>query len=383
VFASEPEGFGRQARRLRLNTLIGLRWLAVAGQTAAILIGVFGLGLRFPVLACLGLVAPSAALNLALRYRFPISTQLSERAATIMLAYDILQLAGLLFLTGGVANPFVILLLAPVTIAATSLSLRQALALLGLALVSATVLLRVSLPLPWISGESLIVPPLYVVARWVALAVSAAFVALYAYRVAEEARQSASALTAAELVLARAQHLVAPFLQSLYRLHARGIARRDEGGDHTHAHSDRDGHQQELRVDQNLAGVVGDAEQLVHQVAGDLGEAAREGQARDRADGRPDEAGDGALGEEQGADLGPSRSEGAQNSDLRAALRHRDGEGIIDDEHPDEQGEEAGDAGNQGIDGQQGFELAAAAGRGLDGEAGTESLLEGRRSFGE
>ncbi len=124
-----------------------------------------------------------------------------------MLAYDILQLAGLLFLTGGVANPFVILLLAPVTIAATSLSLRQALALLGLALVCATVLLRVSLPLPWISGENLILPPLYVVARWVALAVSAAFVALYAYRVAEEARQSASALTAAELVLARAQHL--------------------------------------------------------------------------------------------------------------------------------------------------------------------------------
>ena len=107
-----------------------------------------------------------------------------------MLAYDILQLAGLLFLTGGVANPFVILLLAPVTIAATSLSLRHALALLGLALVCATVLLRVSLPLPWIGGESLVLPPLYVVARWVALAVSAAFVALYAYRVAEEARQT-------------------------------------------------------------------------------------------------------------------------------------------------------------------------------------------------
>jgi len=207
VFASEPEGFGHQARRLRLNTLIGLRWLAVAGQTGAILIGVFGLGLRFPVLACLGLVAASAALNLALRYRFRVSMQLSERAATIMLAYDILQLAGLLFLTGGVANPFVILLLAPVTIAATSLPLRQALALLGLALVCATLLLRVSLPLPWIGGENLILPPLYIVARWVALAVSAAFVALYAYRVAEEARQSASALTAAELVLARAQHL--------------------------------------------------------------------------------------------------------------------------------------------------------------------------------
>jgi two-component system, sensor histidine kinase RegB len=207
MFAPEGERFDRQARRLRLNTLTGLRWLAVAGQTAAILIAAFGLGLRFPVLACLALVAASAALNLVLRWRLPISLQLSERAATGLLAYDILQLAGLIFLTGGVANPFVILLLAPVTIAATSLSLRNALALLGLALVCATALLRASLPLPWIGGESLVLPPLYVLARWVALAVSAAFVSLYAYRVAQEARQTASALTATELVLARAQHL--------------------------------------------------------------------------------------------------------------------------------------------------------------------------------
>lgn len=207
MFAPEQEGFGRQARHLRLNTLIGLRWLAVAGQATAILIAAFALGLRFPVFLCLGLVAASAALNLALRSRFPVSTQLSERGAAILLGYDILQLAGLLLLTGGVANPFVILFLAPVTIAATSLTLRQALLLLGLALLCATALLRMSLPLPWIDGENLILPPLYVVAHWAALAVSAAFVALYAYRVAEEARQTASALTATELVLARAQHL--------------------------------------------------------------------------------------------------------------------------------------------------------------------------------
>jgi len=96
----EPERLGLEARRLRLNTLIGLRWLAVAGQTAAVLIGVFGFGLGFPALACFGLIAASAVLNLALRWVFPISAQLSERDATIILAYDILQLGGLLFLTG-------------------------------------------------------------------------------------------------------------------------------------------------------------------------------------------------------------------------------------------------------------------------------------------
>lgn len=204
---TEEVSLGREARRLRLNTLVGLRWLAVAGQSTAIVAGVFGFGLKFPVLACLALVAASAALNIALRWRFPVSAQLSERAAAILLGYDILQLSGLLFLTGGIANPFSILLLAPVTIAATSLSLRDALGLLVLAFVCATALLRSSLPLPWIGGENLNLPPLYIVAGWVALGVCAAFVTLYAYRVAAEARQTASALAAAELVLARAQHL--------------------------------------------------------------------------------------------------------------------------------------------------------------------------------
>ena len=207
MFAREDGRLGRQARLLRLNTLLGLRWFAIAGQTAAILIGAFVFGLRFPVLACLGLVGASAALNLALRWRFPVSIRLSERGATIMLGYDILQLAGLLFLTGGVANPFVLFFLAPVTIAATSLTFRQALALLGLAIVCATALLRASLPMPWLAGENLTLPPLYVFGLWTAFAASAGFVAFYAYRVAEEARQNASALTATELVLARAHHL--------------------------------------------------------------------------------------------------------------------------------------------------------------------------------
>ena len=207
MFSAKDEKLGRQARRLRLNTLIGLRWLAVAGQTAAILVGAFGFGLRFPILACCGLVAASATLNCALRWRFTLSKQLSERGAAALLSYDILQLAGLLFLTGGVANPFAILFLAPVTIAATSLSFRRAAGLLALALACSTALARWSLPLPWLGGENLALPPIYVLGLWSALVVSAAFVALYAYRVAAEARQTASALTAAELVLARAHHL--------------------------------------------------------------------------------------------------------------------------------------------------------------------------------
>ena len=135
MFSPEEEGLVRQARRLRINTLIGLRWLAVGGQTLAILVGYFAIGLEFPIGPCLAVVAATAALNLALRLRFPVSNRLGERGAAILLAYDIIQLAALLFLTGGIANPFAILFLAPLTIAATSLALRQTLGLLGLALI--------------------------------------------------------------------------------------------------------------------------------------------------------------------------------------------------------------------------------------------------------
>ena len=207
VVPPEPERWGLEARRLRLNTLIRLRWLAVAGQTAAVLVGIFGFGLGALAIACFALIAASAALNLALRRFYPLSTQLGEPVATVILGYDILQLAGLLFLTGGVANPFVMFLLAPVTVAAASLTFRRALGLLLLALVCATALLRFNLPLPWPGGETLVLPPLYLVGVWASLGVSAAFVALYAYRVAAELRQTASALTAVELVMARAQHL--------------------------------------------------------------------------------------------------------------------------------------------------------------------------------
>jgi two-component system, sensor histidine kinase RegB len=208
VFAPEEDGLVWQARRLRLNTLVGLRWLAVSGQTLAILVSYFGVGLDFPILPCLALVAASAVLNLALRWRFPLSKRLSERGATILLAYDILQLAGLLFFTGGIVNPFAILFLAPVAVAAASpLALRQTLGLLALAVVCATLLTRWSLRLPSIGGEDLSLPPIYVVGLWSALIISAAFVTFSAHRVAAEAGRTASALAATELALVRAQHL--------------------------------------------------------------------------------------------------------------------------------------------------------------------------------
>ncbi len=205
--ALADDDFGQLARQLRVDTLIRLRWLAVAGQAAAVLITGFGLGFDVPIVWCFLCIGFAVLLNLSLRLRYPVSRRLGDNEATAILGFDIFQLAGLLFLTGGLVNPFSILFLAPVMISAASLPLRRTFLLLVVALGCATALTFWRRPLPWLPGQDLQLPMLYSVAIWVALAVGAAFIAIYATRVAEEARQLAGALTATELALARAQHI--------------------------------------------------------------------------------------------------------------------------------------------------------------------------------
>ena len=205
--AEEPRNWS--GRRLRLSTLIRLRWLAIGGQTAAILIVGLWFGFPLPFGACFALIALSAWLNLGLRIVFPASHRLDPNWATLLLGYDLLQLAGLLYLTGGLENPFAILLLGPVMVSATTLQSDKTFLLGALTLAAATVLVFVHEPLPWFPGEAFNAPLHYVGGVWVALACALVFMAFYASRVAEEARQLSEALAATELVLQREQHLSA------------------------------------------------------------------------------------------------------------------------------------------------------------------------------
>jgi two-component system sensor histidine kinase RegB len=99
--------------RLRLHTIVRLRWIAVLGQLVAICIVSFGLGFSLPIGTCLTVIALSAWLNVFLAIWYPSRHRLSVRFATGLLAYDIVQLAALLYLTGGIDNPFTMLIVAP------------------------------------------------------------------------------------------------------------------------------------------------------------------------------------------------------------------------------------------------------------------------------
>ena len=134
---------------MRLDTLVRLRWLAVIGQTTAVLVVYVGLDFELPIWACLAVIALAAWLNVALRVRFPTAQRLEPDRAAWLLAFDIAELAVLLFFTGGLQNPFSFLLLGPVLLSATALPPRMTLMLGGFAVACATVLIFVHYPLPW------------------------------------------------------------------------------------------------------------------------------------------------------------------------------------------------------------------------------------------
>jgi two-component system sensor histidine kinase RegB len=193
--------------RLRLETLVAIRWLAILGQTLAVMVVAFGLGYEFHLSLCLALIAMSAWLNVFLRLRYRASFLLSDPAALALLCYDLLQLSMLLFLTGGLQNPFAVLLVVPVVVSAATQSPRFILPLGGLTVAAATLLVFFHQPLPWETGKSLQLPLAFVAGTWVAIVSTLVFTAVYAYRVADEARKLSDALAATELVLQREQHL--------------------------------------------------------------------------------------------------------------------------------------------------------------------------------
>src|SRR5437660_721229 len=194
-------------RNVRLDTLVRLRWLAVIGQTTAVLVVYVGLDFDLPILACLAVIALAAWLNVALRIRFRAAQRLEPDRAAWLLAFDIAELAILLFLTGGLQNPFSFLLLGPVLLSATALPPRMTLILGAFAAVCATVLIFYHYPLPWDSDEPLELPAIYTMGVWLSLLLALGFIGVHAWQLTEEARQLADALAATELVLAREQHL--------------------------------------------------------------------------------------------------------------------------------------------------------------------------------
>jgi two-component system, sensor histidine kinase RegB len=197
----------RPRRNVRLDTLVRLRWLAVIGQVTAVLVVYFGMEFELPFWACLAVIALAAWLNIALRVRFRTAQRVDPDRAAWLLAFDIAEIAILVFLTGGLQNPFSFLLLGPVLLSATALPPRMTFALGCFAAACATVLIFYHYPLPWDSEAPLELPAIYTMGVWISLLLALGFIGVHSWQLTEEQRQLADALAATELVLAREQHL--------------------------------------------------------------------------------------------------------------------------------------------------------------------------------
>jgi len=225
IFMLAPEGLGSAQSalgRTRLRTFITLRWLAVAGQTAAVLLVAFGLGFDLPLALCLAIIAASAWLNVFLSFALQAQRLARGWEAGLQLAFDTVQLAALIAATGGLSNPFLLLMLAPVTVAALSLGRIRASLIALLALGLAALMPFVSLPLPWEDSGGTHLPILFQWGQFAALAVGVVFFTLSAARVSQDEARLVRALDAASVVMAREQKLSALGAMSAMTAHELG-----------------------------------------------------------------------------------------------------------------------------------------------------------------
>ena len=192
---------------VRLRTLLVLRWLAILGQTVTVVIASFYLGLRVELGLCFLAIGASMVSNLTAMTIFPENQRLSDRDAMLTLLFDLSQLGFLLFLTGGLNNPFALLILAPVTISATALTVQSTTILGGVAVAMITLLAIFHVPLTTEMGEVLQLPDLFVAGFWLAICIGIVFLSAYARRITQETHSMSQALLATQMALAREQKL--------------------------------------------------------------------------------------------------------------------------------------------------------------------------------
>ena len=192
---------------VRLFTLTYLRWMAVIGQTFAVVIGYFILKIDFSILICLSLILVSSLLNLLSSFYFPKTKRLSEFQNMLLLLYDLLQLGLMLYFTGGLTNPFAVFILGPVIISATVLNLRFTTILGSIAILIVIILSFLFHPIMYVGGEILEPPRLLLIGNLLAISIAIVFIALYSRRVANETFSMSQALQAMQMTLEREQRL--------------------------------------------------------------------------------------------------------------------------------------------------------------------------------
>ncbi len=187
--------------------MILLRWFAIAGQLTAITVAQQMYGLQLELGLCYLAIGASVIANLVAIFVFPENKRLTDTQNMLMVLFDLLQLSFLLFLTGGLHNPFALLMLGPVTISAAVLTLRSTVFLGATAIMLVSLLAQFNYPLRTEQGLILAIPDIFVFGNWIALIIAIIFISAYSVRVTSEIHTMSDALSATQMALAREQKL--------------------------------------------------------------------------------------------------------------------------------------------------------------------------------
>ncbi len=192
---------------IRLRTMIALRWVAIFGQIVAIAVAqrVYNLDLEYGL--CYLAIGVSIVGNLVATFIYPENKRLSELENVLMVLFDQLQLSLLLYLTGGLNNPFAMLILGPVSISAAVVTLRSTLFLGVVAFIVVTILAQYNVPLRSQNGFTIQMPQIFVFGNWAALVIALVFLSVYSRRIAQEINTMSDALQATQFALSREQKL--------------------------------------------------------------------------------------------------------------------------------------------------------------------------------
>jgi len=203
------------------KTLVTLRWIALVGQYLTISIVFFIFKFELPFFYCSLIIFIGVLTNLYLQFKFK-KNQLNNFASTFCLFYDLFQLSLLLYLTGGITNPFSILLIVPAIVASTFLTLRSTLNLSISTVIILLVLTIYNLPLPHYGALHFHIPDTYLYALPIAIIITLVFLTYFGVRFGIENRKRTEALNKLELILAKEHELESIGLQAAAAAHSLG-----------------------------------------------------------------------------------------------------------------------------------------------------------------
>ena len=207
--------------QLDKKTLVILRWIALVGQYLTISIVYFFFEFELAFIYCSLVIFVGILSNIYLQFKFK-KNQLNNFSSTFVLFYDLFQLSLLLYLTGGITNPFTLLLIVPAIVCSTFLNLRST---INLSIITVIILIFLTiyyLPLPHIGALHFHVPDTYLYALPIAIIITLIFLTYFGARFGLESRKRTEALNKLELILAKEHELESIGVQAAAAAHSLG-----------------------------------------------------------------------------------------------------------------------------------------------------------------